>query len=603
MNFRLFWTAVKWGKTSNDVAPVVTLAGTKLVVVNFTAHSLQARLPAEFVAGDYLLTVSKGSAVIDYDEYDLTIGAVGPQGLKGDTGATGPQGPKGNTGATGIQGVTGPQGPKGDTGATGATGPIGLTGLQGPQGLQGQQGIQGLKGDQGTQGDQGPQGIQGLKGDQGLTWKGAWATSQTYQIHDSVHQNGSSYICLQNHISDDSNQPPNATLWELLAIKGDTGETGATGPQGPIGLTGPKGDTGAQGIQGLKGDTGATGPQGPKGDQGAIGATGPQGPTGAAGPQGPIGLTGPQGEPGAGFLFLHHPEVVSGSPPSIPAGLKLTGGSPYPALLYEGTTYWAFSDVNNGVWFAIVGFDTGGNIVQRVNVNGNRYIDAITLDTVNRTVTFVGQSGNSTIAYGQIGPIGPQGPKGDTGTTGATGPQGPIGLTGSQGPIGPMGPQGPAGTQGLKGDQGIQGPIGSQGPIGLTGSQGPIGPIGPKGDTGAIGPVGVSGYEIVWNGEGWIGGSTWNPGTEKRVEVFCPIGKKVLGGGTVITNCGYEDQGWNTIESVKYTPLIGSYPIGPDVQHPNQVGWIGRYLNTKQFLSTDLVAYCINIWASCANVQ
>jgi hypothetical protein len=55
-------------------------------------------------------------------------GAVGPQGVKGDTGAigaTGPQGPVGITGATGPQGVIG------NTGPQGATGPAGLNGATG----------------------------------------------------------------------------------------------------------------------------------------------------------------------------------------------------------------------------------------------------------------------------------------------------------------------------------------------------------------------------------------------------------------------------------------------------------------------------------------
>jgi hypothetical protein len=78
-----------------------------------------------------LLTVATGGGASQYDEYDLTIGAVGPegeQGPKGDTGDTGAQGPKGD------KGDPGEQGPKGDKGDPGEQGPKGDTGDQGPPG-------------------------------------------------------------------------------------------------------------------------------------------------------------------------------------------------------------------------------------------------------------------------------------------------------------------------------------------------------------------------------------------------------------------------------------------------------------------------------------
>ena len=111
--------------------PVVTLGDLKLVIESTYTDmdtTLNAKLPSEFAAGDYLLTVTTGSGATDYDEYNLTIGATGLQGPKGDTGATSPQGLKGDTGTTGLQG------PKGDTGATG---PVGPQGPIGPQGVQG----------------------------------------------------------------------------------------------------------------------------------------------------------------------------------------------------------------------------------------------------------------------------------------------------------------------------------------------------------------------------------------------------------------------------------------------------------------------------------
>jgi hypothetical protein len=101
-----------------------------------SAQELDCDMPA-LPDGDYLLRVATGEGTTQYDEYDLTIGAVGPegaQGATGPTGATGTQGPQGPTGATGTQGpqgppgATGPQGPQGSTGATGATGPSGPPG-------------------------------------------------------------------------------------------------------------------------------------------------------------------------------------------------------------------------------------------------------------------------------------------------------------------------------------------------------------------------------------------------------------------------------------------------------------------------------------------
>ncbi|MBE9549832.1 MAG: collagen-like protein, partial [Proteobacteria bacterium] len=86
------------------------------------------------------------------DEYDLTIGAVGPEG---------PQGVQGKLGDTGAQGV---QGKLGDTGAQGVQGKLGDTGAQGVQGKLGDTGAQGV---QGKLGDTGPQGVQGKLGDTG----------------------------------------------------------------------------------------------------------------------------------------------------------------------------------------------------------------------------------------------------------------------------------------------------------------------------------------------------------------------------------------------------------------------------------------------------
>jgi hypothetical protein len=62
------------------------------------------------VAADLLLTVSKGQDATQTDEYDLTIGAVGPQGSHGDKGERGEKGDPGPRGEQGMQGSLGPPG-------------------------------------------------------------------------------------------------------------------------------------------------------------------------------------------------------------------------------------------------------------------------------------------------------------------------------------------------------------------------------------------------------------------------------------------------------------------------------------------------------------
>lgn len=193
---KIFIDGVNFTKAKS--VPVVTLKGiTNMVLVNgpYTDTTLQAELPSGFAAGDYLLTVSTGNGATDYDEYNLTIGAVGPQGPQGIQGL---KGDKGDIGPVGPQGIHGEVGSIGPTGATGAQGPIGLTGAigaVGPQGPKGDTGPAGPQGLQGSKGDTGPQGPIGPVGPVGLT-----------------------------------------------------GPAGPQGPQGSIGLTGPVGPQGTPGA-------------------------------------------------------------------------------------------------------------------------------------------------------------------------------------------------------------------------------------------------------------------------------------------------------------------------------------------------------------------
>ncbi len=60
------------------------------------------------VSADLLLIVTNGQDAYHNDEYDLTFGAVGPQGIQGEKGERGDPGPRG------VQGEAGPQGQSGN---------------------------------------------------------------------------------------------------------------------------------------------------------------------------------------------------------------------------------------------------------------------------------------------------------------------------------------------------------------------------------------------------------------------------------------------------------------------------------------------------------
>ena len=62
------------------------------LAITFSGATLiDALLPVGIPAGDYLLTVSTGNGQSQSDEYDLTIGAVGPEGPTGPPGVSGYQ--------------------------------------------------------------------------------------------------------------------------------------------------------------------------------------------------------------------------------------------------------------------------------------------------------------------------------------------------------------------------------------------------------------------------------------------------------------------------------------------------------------------------------
>lgn len=97
-------------------------------------------------------------------------------------------------------------------------------------------------------------------------------------------------------------------------------------------------------------------------------------------------------------------------------------------------------------------------------------------------------------------------------------------------PANPRHPQGCAGRRDVAFVWNQRGPQGPEGPVG------PAGPAGAQGPQGPQGPSGVSGYEIITGGQVFINprpaGQLW--GTTV-METWCPTGKKVLGGGHLIS--------------------------------------------------------------------
>ena len=198
--------------------PAVLFNGTALTVTSFSNTQIIATLPSGIAPGTFNLTLtnSAGNSV----EFDMSYGAIGPQGPAGAAGPAGTQGP------AGLTGPAGPQGPRGLTGAPGAPGPAGANGTA-------------------------------------FSFLNAFDPYATYAVDNVVTYNGSSYVAIvPNGPNPTGPTPDKNPSWSLMAAAGAIGPTGPAGPQGPLGDPGP---------QGLMGNPGAPGPAGP---------IGPQGPTG-----------------------------------------------------------------------------------------------------------------------------------------------------------------------------------------------------------------------------------------------------------------------------------------------------------------------------------
>ncbi len=113
--------------------PVVLFNAINLApLVSATPQKIVANLPAATAPGTYRLNITNNAGNIY--EFDVTFGAVGPQGPIGPMGIQGPQGFTGQQGPAGPQGALGSPGPVGPPGPAGADGPQGPAGPQGPSG-------------------------------------------------------------------------------------------------------------------------------------------------------------------------------------------------------------------------------------------------------------------------------------------------------------------------------------------------------------------------------------------------------------------------------------------------------------------------------------
>jgi hypothetical protein len=80
----------------------------------------------------------------------------------------------------------------------------------------------------------GEDGTIGADGAPGLVWQGVWSESSvSYVETDCVENDGSSYVCILDHVSDASTEPGTgaywATYWEVLAERGQQGVAGIIG--------------------------------------------------------------------------------------------------------------------------------------------------------------------------------------------------------------------------------------------------------------------------------------------------------------------------------------------------------------------------------------
>ena len=105
--------------------------------------------------------------------------------------------------------------------------------------------------------------------------------------------------------------------------------------------------------------------------------------------------------PNAAYVSPTVQIVNTGLPLRIPYGMKkacmqgpdsLYVSETCPIVNANGLNFWALSYIDNRVGMAIVGYDTGGNVVSILEKTGSRYIWGIALDAAHETIAFKGQA-------------------------------------------------------------------------------------------------------------------------------------------------------------------------------------------------------------------
>jgi Collagen triple helix repeat (20 copies) len=137
-------------------------------------------------------------------------------------------------------------------------------------------------------------------------------------------------------------------------------------------------------------------------------------------------------------------------------------------------------------------------------------------------------------------------------------------------------------------------PRGPQGPQGSRGPQGQKGQKGDKGATGAKGPAaadGVSGYEVVNHTfkEVFIENSGGMRGLSEVKTVSCPVGKRVIGGGS--------DLGTNPLQNGQQR----SVSVSLSAPNGTGTGWSVQLFNEE--VSGGGTSIDLQVYAICANAN
>ncbi|NUU62475.1 InlB B-repeat-containing protein, partial [Paenibacillus agri] len=91
-------------------------------------------------------------------------------------------------------------------------------------------------------------------------------------------------------------------------------------------------------------------------------------------------------------------EMVKGDvPANIPPGKKTVcqnDSNMCPTVQWGRATYWIYSDINNDYTMTVAAYNSSGALLGYKTFSGARYINKITLNETDRTVTLIGQDNN-----------------------------------------------------------------------------------------------------------------------------------------------------------------------------------------------------------------